>query len=393
MPDFDAVQGKKVLFVFGCLDLGGSERQGFQLARHLKEACAADVHVVSLSEKPGRLADMCDEHGLPWHVIRLHWSGFWPLRLKELNRFAAELGKLGPDILLPYYTLPNVVCGLVWQRSGARLSVWNQRDEGLLLTRSVWHRTAVKRTPLFIANADGGRDVLVRTYTIDPALVTVIHNGISLAPLVYGREEWRGRLGIGPDCPVACMIANLGPYKDHETLLQAWKTVVDHAPSRGEKPVLLLAGKPDESEEPLKELASRLELGDSVRFLGKVDDISGLLSTADLCIHSSKTEGCPNGVLEAMAAGLPVVGTDIPGIREAVGEMGEVFLVPVGDHRTMADITMRLISDRELRKHTGEALKKRIGEKFSLEQMCARTVRLLEESLRRPSAGPGKGGI
>lgn len=393
MPDFDAVQGKKVLFVFGCLDLGGSERQGFQLARHLKEACAVDVHVVSLSDTPGRLAEMCEGHSIPWHVARLHWSGFWPLRLRALSRFAAELGKLGPDILLPYYTLPNIACGLVWQRAGAGLCVWNQRDEGLLLTRTVWHRTAVKRTPLFIANADSGRDFLVRTYSIDPDRVTVIHNGISLAQPVYGRNEWRGKLGIGTDCPVACMVANLGPYKDHETLLLAWRAVVDRVPSRGERPVLLLAGKPDKSEESLKGLASRLELTDSVRFLGKVDDISGLLSAADLCVHSSKTEGCPNGVLEAMAAGLPVVGTDIPGIREAVGKAGDGFLTPVGDHRQMADIISRLMGDRALRRHAGEALKKRIEEEFSLERMCTRTVRLLGESLRRPPVDTGASAI
>jgi glycosyltransferase involved in cell wall biosynthesis len=368
------------MFVFGCFDLGGSERQGFHLARHLKEECAADVHVVSLSEKPGRLAEMCDEYGIPQHVVRLHWSGFLPLRLRELSRFSAELARLKPDILLPYYTLPNTVCGLVWRKVGARLAVWNQRDEGLLLTRNIWHRTAVKRTPLFITNADGGRDFLVRTYGIDPGRVTVIHNGISLAPPLADRSQWRTRLAIGADCFVACMIANLGPYKDHETLLRAWQIVSDNAQPGAKRPVLLLAGKPDKSEAALKALASRLSLGYAVRFLGKVDDITGLLSAADLCIHSSKTEGCPNAVLEAMAAGVPVIGTDIPGVREAVGEAGSEFLVPVGDHRKMADAIVRLMGDPNLRSRYGEALKKRIDEEFSLEQMCRNTVKLLNET-------------
>jgi glycosyltransferase involved in cell wall biosynthesis len=376
-----SLQDKKIIFVFGCLDLGGSERQGFQLARYLKEKCGADVHVVGLSEKPGRLAEMCDEHGIPWHGIRFHWSGFWPLRLKEIHRFTKDMRTLDADILLPYYTLPNTVCGLVWQKVGARLCVWNQRDEGLLLTRNIWHRTAVERTPRFVANANGGRDFLVKTYGIDPGLITVIHNGISLASPVADRSRWRMQLKIGADCFAVCMIANLGPYKDHETLIRAWKNVVDRTPSSGERPVLLLAGRPDSGENVLKSLASRLLLDDTVRFLGKVDDIAGLLSAVDLCIHSSKTEGCPNGVLEAMAAGLPVIGTDIPGIREAVGEAGNGFLVPVGDHQRMADAIARLVGDPELCVRYGEVLKKRIDEEFSLDQMCRKSVILLSDAL------------
>jgi glycosyltransferase involved in cell wall biosynthesis len=122
-------------------------------------------------------------------------------------------------------------------------------------------------------------------------------------------------------------------------------------------------------------------LDDTVRFLGKVDDIAGLLSAVDLCIHSSKTEGCPNGVLEAMAAGLPVIGTDIPGIREAVGEAGNGFLVPVGDHQRMADAIARLVGDPELCVRYGEVLKKRIDEEFSLDQMCRKSVILLSDAL------------
>ncbi len=374
------LKGTRIFFVFGCLDLGGSERQGLRLAAYLKEECGADVRVIGLRDKTGPVADLCDREKIPWHAVRFSWPRFWPLRLKELARFSRWLRTRKPDILMPYYTLPNTVCGLTWKRGGARLCIWNQRDAGLILTRGFWHRKAIGEVPLFIANSMEGREFLVRTYGLETERISLVHNGVLLPPPLRNREEWRSDLGLTNDDFVACMIANLGPYKDHATLLNAWKEVIKKSANHA-RPILLIAGKPDGSEKQLRKLAEQLGLGTSVIFLGSVDDISGLLSSADLCIHSSISEGCPNGVLEAMAAGLPVVATDLPGIREAVGPEGLRFLAPPGNPLGLAEEILLFQNDPELRKQIGSHMKDRIEAEFSVSRLGEKTAEILCNAL------------
>ena len=94
----------------------------------------------------------------------------------------------------------------------------------------------------------------------------------------------------------------------------------------------MLAGRPEGRRELLEVLARDLGLGERVRFVGDVDDVAGLLGASDVGVLSSTPlEGCPNAVIESMAAGLPVVGTDIPGVREALGDEGRPFLVAAED--------------------------------------------------------------
>lgn len=376
-----ALQGNKVLFVFGCLDLGGSERQGLYLARYLKENCGAHVRVLALSKKPGRVSELCDEYGIPCEGMSLHWSRFWPQRVLQLYRFLCRLKRLSPDILMPYYSLPNTVCGLVWEKSPARCCIWNQRDDGLLLSKDAWHRTAVSKASAFIANSGSGRDFLLQTYALPQDRVQVIHNGITLSPPRMDRQQWRDRLGLAADDFAACMLANLGPYKDHRSLVRSWQAVSAHAAERGRRAVLLLAGRTDAGEPGLRRLIAELGLTEDVRLLGMVDDVSGLLQASDICVHSSFTEGCPNAVLEAMAAGLPVAGTDIQGIREAIGAEGAAFLTPVGNHGAMSDAITLLMDDAGLRSEYGRALQKRIAEEFSMEQMGSRSASAIADAL------------
>jgi glycosyltransferase involved in cell wall biosynthesis len=147
--------------------------------------------------------------------------------------------------------------------------------------------------------------------------------------------------------------------------------------------VLLLAGRLDQGADRAKSIAYDLNLGDRVKFIGSVKDISGLLNSTDLCVFCSNREGCPNGVLEAMAAGLPVVGTDISGIRQAVGESGFNFLSPKSDYQAFAQRILRLIDSTHLRVALGQQNRKRIETEFSTDKMCRSTVELIFKVARR----------
>ena len=373
------LHNKRILILFGSLDMGGAERQGLILARYLAEHEGARVTVWGLGEGRGVVADICDSWHIPWSAVRLHWG--LRRRLPHLLRLALRLRAEKPDILLSYTKVPNLAAALLWRLCGVRLCVWNQADAGLLLESTLLHRSAIGRVHHFIANADIGRRYLVDTFGIYPRDVQLIRNGITVPAPLKSRSEWRNSLGLSDGQVLVTMVANLSRYKDHATLLEAWRSVLDQR--HGEAPPLLaLAGRPDGTAEALRLQAERLGISSRVCFLGAVDDIAGLLNASDLSVHSSPSEGIPNGVLEAMFSGLPVAGSDIPGIREAVGEAGGGYLAPPADASALAKVLLQLMSSAELRATLGRAMRHRAEECFGEERMCRETVAYLADSLK-----------
>ena len=349
---------QRVIFVLGNLELGGAERQALILARYLNEREQADVEVWGF-DRTGPVADICKQHGIVWRVVPC-----------DLRKVARLLRQARPDILLPYTLIPNVVCGLVWQRTGARLCVWNQRDEGIFTFYAKSQHRAAQQTPLFISNSHAGARYLIEKLNVDPTKVHVIPNGIEITQPQTDRSAWRTRLEIEETSFVACMVANLHANKDHATLLRAWRRVVQVKPDA----VLVLAGRHYGAYESLIELTNELGIARNVRFAGQVSDVAGLLSAVDLGVFSSRSEGCPNGVLECMAAGLAVVGTDIAGISET----GIRFLAPPGDAERFAQIILELANDPALCATIGTANQSRIKERYNAQRMCEDTVALLK---------------
>jgi glycosyltransferase involved in cell wall biosynthesis len=164
------------------------------------------------------------------------------------------------------------------------------------------------------------------------------------------------------------MVANLTERKDHTTLLRCWRNVIENFSDTADKPILLLAGKKYEMYDSLNKLTDELDLHEYVRFLGQVEDISGLLNSVDLGVHSSKLEGCSNGLLECMASGLAVIATDIDANREALGKDNEQCLVPMDNHEILAEKIVEFLKNEPIRKQHGLINVQRIHQTFSLEQ-------------------------
>lgn len=369
---------KRIIIVLGSLELGGSEKQALLLANYLIKEKKADVRVWGLNAE-GRASDLCSEWNIPWKISPFHVDSNPITNLRSLIRFVFELRKERPDVILSYTWLPNILCGLTWKFSGAKLFIWNQRDEGLeLVPKRAYHRLAARLTGFFISNSDHAKNYLVRNFNIQPDKIFVVHNGILLPDSASHDLTWLEALNIPQNCFLACMVANLNGNKDHVTLLKAWRIVVDNISKYGIFPNLLLAGRFDDMYPVLKKLVSDLDLIKNVTFLGKVHDVPDLLSAVDLCVHSSQHEGCPNGILESMAAGLAVVATDIPGIREAVGPESFQYLAPPGDAETFADLIIKLAFNHDLRKKIGASNYQRIKDEFSLMKMCEKTIKIYE---------------
>lgn len=373
-----SLAGKTVLFVFPAFVLGGAERQGLLLARYLKEECNANVSVLGLLESPNTVGDACKSLGIPSRIVPFRvWTQRWHL-LAQLTKFALLFRRERVDLVLPYTHIPNLLCNTIWRWTGAKACIWQQRDAGIERGPHRLEIAGVRKTSGFISNSTPGADFLINQLGAKANRIRYIPNGVSLAPPVEGREQWRARLGLAPDCFASVMVANLQQFKDHETLLRAWKEVLVSW-SSPTPPVLLLAGGFGDTHHRLKALAYDLELGRAVRFLGQVKDISGLLAASDLCVFSSKLEGSPNGVLEAMASGLPVVATDIPGIREAVGEEGIPWLASVGDRNALSGKIVLIARQPELRASLGESNRRRTQTCFSPARMQSQTMAAILE--------------
>lgn len=372
-------EGRRIVFVLGSLELGGAERQAILLADQLRRRWGAEPIVVGFSQPEGRAAHECRSRGIACRYIPFEnasWRAGRGRWLFQWARLTAALRRLRPDVLMPYYALPNLACGLTWRAAGATLCVWNQRDEGIRAHERL-ETLAAARTPCFVANSPGAARFLTGAMGVAAWQVHLIPNGVELHCAERHHGRWRQRLNLAPQRFAACMVANLTRNKDHACLLGAWRRVVASRPADEPPPVLLLAGRLDETAEEVRRLIDQFRLHDAVRLLGPVDDIAGLLADCDLAVHSSRSEGCPNAVLEAMAAGLPVVGSNIEGIRFAVGNEGRRRLAPPGDEESLARLIGELIDDPAERREAGRRGRRRVVEQFGVERLCDATVELL----------------
>ena len=208
----------------------------------------------------------------------------------------------------------------------------------------------------------------------------LIYNGISLerfeAP--FESKKLRDQMDIGADTLVMTILANLIPYKGHADLLEALADISSQLPNDWR---LLVIGRDDGIGLSLKNQASESELDGNIAFLGPRDDIADLLRISNLGILCSHEEGFSNAILEGMAAGLPMIVTDVGGNAEAVINDKTGLVVPAHSPSELGAAILKLTRDAHSRKRMGRAARKRVGQEFSLEA-CVDQYEALYEAIR-----------
>lgn len=374
----EQVSGKIVILIGG-FARGGCERQAYLLAREMRRKHGVEAEVWALQRSdwyPGERSyiEEFESAGIPTKVLGFGRPRFgW---VKRCLPVARALRENAVQILLPFTTWPNVVAGLTYRLSGVHACIWGERHSGGERIPGM-ERIAVRQYRRFAANSSAGAEFLAGEMRVPRERISYIPNGVE-TPKVDSAVDWRGRLGLGARQPLVVKVANITGFKDHATLLHAWK-ILQGAWTAPERPVLALAGYlVADSYQECERIVREAELGTSVRFLGGVSDIPTLLDSCDLTVFSSRREGMPNGVLECMAAGKAVVATDLPGIRDALGPAADAVVVPAGDAQQLSCKLHDLLQNESKRSAIGDANRKRIEDEFSVERMVQRHLNLIQ---------------
>ena len=198
-----------------------------------------------------------------------------------------------------------------------------------------------------------------------------IRNGITVRPGQRSRASIRSELGIRNDQPLVLTAARFTAQKDHATLVAAVPSVL----ARNPETCFVLAGDGPLLED-VRHAAAELGVGPAIRMLGHRSDVPDLLGAADLFVLPSRFEGLPLAVLEAMAAGVPVVATRIGGTEEAVLDGTTGQLVRPGDPAELAAAISAALGDRDASARRGLAGRHRFLMEFTAKRMAASTLEL-----------------
>lgn len=332
----DPAPRPSVLFVVTSLGTGGAQKQVVQLAAHMHRRGWPVRGVVSLlpiERKPVELTD----RGIASYSLGV---GTKANAVCAVARAIRLLRRLRPDVLVTFLFHATLVGGLARPWAGAPPMVSSIRGEGMAGSRRNL-RFAIQRG-MSRATVVNSRRVAMRIggdHGRLPSDLHVIHNGIEPQNGRAGEPKLsRENLGLTERDFVWLAVGSLLPVKDYETLLRAFSAL-----ERRFRPKLLVAGDGPLREDLTKEI-QRLRLESRVTLLGARRDVDDLLHLTDAFVMSSRSEGMPNALMEAMAAGKPVVATRVGGVEELVTQGQEGYLVEPGHADELAHAMTRLMS-------------------------------------------------
>jgi L-malate glycosyltransferase len=341
--------------------LGGTQKQALRLADELQSQ-AVSVFVLTKRKSRKRAQTQGKELNgrvqivyLPVTDLQPAWSFLFSLLIWAwVNRGSFQ-------IIHAHNAATGVIASIIGWLTGKKVIVkipslkYVQYLNGGSLSRELRRWIITKKTDRFIAVSTEMLEAL-REAGIAPEKLALISNGIELtAPRNTNPCALKQELSENPERPVVLFVGRLVKEKGVDRLLRAWASLPGH-----ETMLLLIVGD-GPLREDLESQAKKLRLFPSVRFLGHQAEVSKFYSIADLFVLPSKTEGMSNSLLEAMAAGLPVVASKVGGNKDVIEDQQSGFLVDWEDTTLCAEMLLTLLSDTELRQRMGNAARRQVS--------------------------------
>jgi len=362
---------KNVMYVIWALEIGGAEKMVVSLASHLNREIYNPI-VCCLNYK-GRLAYKLEEEGIS--VIELGKRPRFDLSI--IPKFIKVMRNNNSDIVHTHLWTSDF-----WGRLAAKLagvptiiSTVHNVDSWKPKMFLVVDRILSYFTDKIIAVSDTVKYFYINNAKISAGKIKTIYNGIEVEKfsIEVDKNNKRQELGLDPHNKIIAVIGRLVEQKGHIYFLEYCRKLLDkYSDIQG----LIVGDGP--LRRKLEERSKILGISNRVIFAGIRNDIAEILKVIDILVVPSLYEGLPTIILEAMAAGIPVVATDVGGNSELLinGETG--FIVPSKDSSALADSIEKLLKSDALAKRMGSMGRRRAIVYFSLDKMVRETEELYE---------------
>lgn len=361
-----------VVLVIDGLGTGGAERSLAELAVGLRDR-GHRITIAYQRDRPG-VREELRAAGIPLvHLDGRRWLG----RTRQLRHL---LRTERPDVVHSSLISSNLMARVASRGTGVPCVgsfTALPYAEGSFLAAHPIRRAAVRAADGVTARrlqaaghavSQEVADHVVAHLRLAPDSITVVHRGRDRARLGHAtpdrRDAARRARGLHDGDLLVVALGRQEPVKAHARLIAAWEEVATRAP----RAHLVVGGREGGATPAVREALARLppDAQGRVSLPGAVRDVGELLSAADLFVLPSAREGLPGALVEAMAMALPVVASDLPGIREAVPSDRHAVLVPAGDRRALGEAISRLLAEPGRREDMGAANLHRFEQRFTL---------------------------
>ncbi len=360
----DSEQKPAICQVLHSLCMGGAEVLAARLARNLRTEFR---FVFACLDEAGSLADELTQDGFPVYVFHRRPGFDWRLVFHLSRMFADER----VDVIHAHQYAPFVYCSLSrgWRSGrGVLFTEHGRHQPDYPRWKRIWaNKFLLRKQDRAIGVGEAVRQALIQNEGLPPKRVEVIYNGIDLTrfdPAAPLRAEVRSELQLVQKDYVLIQVARLDYLKDHATALRMLALLRDAG-----SPVKLLIVGDGPERAATEALCAELSLDSQVRFLGLRTDVPRLIQAADALLLTSVSEGIPLTLIEGMAAGLPVLATDVGGVHEVVEREATGLLAPAKDPVGLKDQLHRLMQDPAWSRQMGRAGRLRAERLFSEPEM------------------------
>jgi glycosyltransferase involved in cell wall biosynthesis len=372
-----------VLQLIDSFNQGGSERQALQLTRLLFESAKFNVRLACLSTD-GSLRESVSDLDLG-EIPTFPLTSFYDQNaMQQVRRFVRWCKAAKVDIVHTHDFYTNIfgISSSAIARLPVRIASMRETKGMRTRAQKSVQRMAFSLAHGIVVNSGAVRNILLEN-GISKDKIQVVYNGLNIDRVSTrnSRDESANSLKIpatfSRETLFVTIVANMrNDVKDYPMFLRAAQLVKKSIPTAA----FLLAGE-GELAGGLEQLARELDIMDRTIFLGRCDRLADLLNVSTVCVLSSKAEGFSNSIIEYMAAGKPVVATDVGGAREAITEGTTGYLVQSGDHETMAARIISLLEDLPRALNIGEAGREVVARRFSCETQLRETEALYDRLL------------
>ena len=322
------------------------------------------------------IAKQAEESGFPVQLIpcagRLDWNAVRALRSYVRDERIEVIHSHGYKAdIYGYFASRHESARII-----STCHLWPGGDVKLWLY-SMLDRLLLRRFPRVVAVSEEIAQSL-RRMRVSSARLTVIDNGIDMTPFTSAMPTLRAELGTG-SAPIVGLVGRLAPQKGPDYLLRAARLVRRRMP---DVRYVFVGDGPEKTN--LQAMAERLSIADKVFFLGRRDDMPQIYRSLDLMVLPSREEGMPMTIIEALAAGTPVIATRVGSVPKLIRHQETGLLLESGDIKGLSDAIVLMLSKPELRREYAATGRQLVYRQYSADCMADKYLDLYSQIVVRP---------